>query len=61
MYTFHINTVVHILNWIRKDHLRLIISSVCVTHESSGVKSRGSTTNWGSKLEGSLSESILGL
>ena len=31
------------------------------THESSGVNSRGSTTNWGSKFEGSLSESILGL
>ena len=32
-----------------------------VTYASSGVNSVGSTTNWGSKFDGSLSESILGL
>ena len=32
-----------------------------VAYGSSGVNSVGSTTNWGSKFEGSLSESILGL
>ena len=32
-----------------------------VTYGSSGVKSRVSEMNWGSKLDGSLSESILGL
>ena len=32
-----------------------------MTYGSSGVNSVGSTTNWGSKFEGSRSESILGL
>ena len=32
-----------------------------MTYVSSGVNSVGSTTNWGSKFDGSLSESILGL
>ena len=35
--------------------------SVSLTHGSSGVNAVGSCVNWGSKLVGSVSESILGL
>lgn len=45
----------------REGKMSDVIISDIVSYGSSGVNSVGSTTNCGSKFEGSLSESILGL